>query len=158
MKSLLEFTKTSYKVYHGTNTDFKKFALDSSKSSQAKVGWFVDDYDYASSQGQFVKEFTLSPNKILSKDSILTVSDDDIINAIQEYKPKLKRDKIEKVLPKLKKNIQKYINGDVSGFDMFNGFGDVNVLKKLGFDMEILPNPYDNKSKFYIVYDDNIVN
>lgn len=159
MKSLNEFKSRSYKVYHGTNNDFKKFTLDNSKSSQANVGWFVDEYDYAASQGKYVKEFNLEPTKILDQESIKNVSDDEIINAIQEYKPKLKREKIEKLMPKIKKNIQKYINKEVSGFDMFSGFGDVKILKSLGFDMEILDNPYDKSgnSKFYIVYDDSIV-
>ncbi len=42
---------------------------------------------------------------------------------------------------------------------MFTGFGDVSILKSLGFDMEMLDNPYDKSgnSKFYIVYDDSIV-
>ena len=158
MKRLNEFKKQTYKVYHGTNSDFKKFTLDNSKSSQSAVGWFVDEYSYAASQGKFVKAFELSPNKILDKFSIMNVSDKELFHGIKEFKPKLKNTQIELIQSKIKKKIQDYINGNFPGFEMLNGFGGVKLLKILGFDMEIIDNPYDKKSNFYIVYDDSIIN
>ena len=157
--SIIENKKSEIHVYHGTNSEFDTISLDNSASSQGKVLWTVDEYSYAATQGKYVKEFVLRPNKILNKETINSLTDEEIKAALVEFTPTLSDKKLDRIMIRVRKNIDKYNKGTLSGMDIFNGMGDTSILLSLNFDMESFPNPYDKskESNFHVVFNTKIV-
>jgi len=152
MITIREFVNESNIIlYHGTNKKFTKF--DGNNTI-----WLTNDYDYASSQGEYVYKVKLNGNKKLNNKSFNEITRDEFIIALQKFKM-IDEIKANKLLDKfIKKNrFKNYLNGTLESDRIFSGYGGLEIIKNLGFDYEIVSDVYKKGVDFYKIFDTKVI-
>jgi len=153
--------KVTFGAYHGSNNrNIKEFVVPSGKDKDGML-FFTNDFEYARQQGSAVYTVALSPENILDLHSFDDMDDDVIIEAITDATHRFFTEEFyfNKLKPVLEKNFDKFSKGLLPVEMVFNGMGGMDVIKQLGFDIQIVPNPYDvsRDSEFYLVFKDDII-
>ena len=148
-------------AYHGSNNkNLDNFVVPSGAGKEAML-WFTNDRSYASQNGSNIYTVRLRPTNILNYDSFDGMGGDDIEDAIRSANPKhdITSDMMQNAWRVLQPRFKKFENGELPVENIFVGMGGMNVIKELGFDMQIIDSPYDKTgdTKFYLVFNDNII-
>lgn len=147
--------------YHGSNTkNIDKFVVPSGRGKEAML-WFASDRSYAAQNGSNIYTVKLTPRNLLDYDSFDGMGGDDIEDAIRSANPthNITPEMLSDAWRILQKRFKSFSNGDIPVEKIFEGMGGMNVIKALGFDMQIICSPYDKScnDKFYLVFNDDII-